>query len=60
MSDQPTEKIVLNRGQDDLVFLYALTNLPLGNAMKSTHYRHGNLAFFQIVTNLPTEHTNTT
>jgi hypothetical protein len=45
MSDQPTEKIVLNRGQDDLVFLHALTNLPLGKAMKNTHYRHGNLAF---------------
>jgi hypothetical protein len=45
MSDQPREKIVLNRGQDDLVFLHALTNLPLGNAMKNTHYPRDNLAF---------------
>jgi hypothetical protein len=31
--------------QDDLVFLHALTNLPLTNVMKNTYLHNGVLAF---------------
>jgi hypothetical protein len=42
MSNERTKRM---RGQDDLIFLHALTNLPLGNAMRNTYFHTGELAF---------------
>ncbi len=45
MSEQPAKKIVLNNVLDDLIYLHALLNLPIGNLMKQTYFCHGEIAF---------------
>jgi hypothetical protein len=42
MSNERTKR---ERAQDDLIFLHALTNLPLGNAMRNIYFHTGELAF---------------
>jgi hypothetical protein len=42
MSNKHTKRA---RAQDDLIFLHALTNLPLGNAMINIYFHTGELAF---------------
>jgi hypothetical protein len=42
MSNKRTKRA---RAQDNLIFLHALTNLPLGNAMRNTYLHAGELAF---------------
>jgi hypothetical protein len=45
MSEQSAKKIVLNNVLDDLIYLYALLDLPIGNLMKQTYFCHGEIAF---------------
>jgi hypothetical protein len=45
MSEQSAEKIVLNNVLDDLIYLHALLDLPIGNLMKQTYFCHGEIAF---------------
>jgi hypothetical protein len=42
MSNEHTKRA---RAQDNLIFLHALTNLPLGNAMRNIYFHTGELAF---------------
>jgi hypothetical protein len=45
MSEQPAKKIVLNNVLDNLIYLNALLDLPIGNLMKQTYFCHGEIAF---------------
>jgi hypothetical protein len=45
MSEQPAKKIVLNNVLDNLIYMHALINLPIGNLMKQTYFCHGEIEF---------------
>jgi hypothetical protein len=42
---EPAKKIVLNNVLDDMIYLHALIDLPIGNLMKQTYFCHGEIAF---------------